>query len=109
LEKTDNETLDRSRDHYRSCILSSNGAGLELSAGDISTAAYDAKIQRYEDSVTPKIEVREIDSKTHGLFINDRLIGTSKLNCDAMMQKHFLDELFSDTYRAGIDSVYERL
>jgi len=59
--------------------------------------------------MTPKIEVREISPKEYGLFVNDKLIGTNKLSCDAMFHKHFLDELFSDTYRAGIDSVYERL
>ena len=59
--------------------------------------------------MTPKIEVREVDPKTWGLFINDILVGTNKLNCDAMLHKHFLDELFSDVYEAGKESVYERL
>lgn len=46
--------------------------------------------------MTPKIEVKELGLKEFGLFVNNQLIGVSKLNCDAMMQKHFLDELFSD-------------
>jgi hypothetical protein len=41
----------------------------------------------------PIIEVRAA-GKEFELVVNGHVIGTNKLNCDAMFHKHFLDELF---------------
>lgn len=37
------------------------------------------------------IEVRPLGLKEFGLYVNDKLLGTSKLECDAMMAKYLLE------------------
>lgn len=38
-----------------------------------------------------KVEVKPLD-KGFGLYINDHLLGTTKLECDAMFHKHALED-----------------
>lgn len=56
----------------------------------------------------PTIEVKQIDSKTYGLYIDNQLIGTAKLDCDARMQMHYLQKKFKEVseeaYRNGEES-----
>lgn len=49
----------------------------------------------------PNIEVRQIDPKTHGLYVDDQLIGTTKTDCDARFHMHFLVKKFNEVYEAG--------
>ncbi len=43
----------------------------------------------------PKLEVKGAD-REFGLYVDDQLVGTSKLDCDARMQMHFLEKKFQE-------------
>jgi len=49
----------------------------------------------------PVIKVESIDAKTHGLYIGEQLIGTSKLDCDARFLMYFLEKEFQQVYDQG--------
>lgn len=49
----------------------------------------------------PKLEVRQIDPKTHGLYVDGELIGTTKGDCDARFHMYFLERKFKDVWDAG--------
>lgn len=49
----------------------------------------------------PVIKIKEIDAKTFGLYVNNRLIGTSKTDSDARLHMHFLVKLFQKVYDKG--------
>jgi len=48
----------------------------------------------------PKLEVKGKD-REFGLYVDDQLVGTSKLDCDARMQMYFLEKKFQEAYDAG--------
>ena len=47
------------------------------------------------------VEVKMIDNKNYGLYIDGVLLGTSKLHCDAMLAKHTLDAALSASTAGG--------
>jgi len=55
----------------------------------------------------PKLEVRGAD-REFGLYVDDQLVGTSKLDCDARVQMHFLEKKFQEAHDAGYRNGKER-
>lgn len=57
----------------------------------------------------PIVKVEQIDPKTHGLYVGDQLIGTSKLDCDARLLMHFLEKEFDRVYEQGYEDGQENV